>query len=124
MSHDQLTQSASASASGLSRDQNEIPVKCGPISRWVTPIEFESLGGKAKSGKWKQSVRTNNNVSISVHLSTLGFDVYRSHPHSDTAVPPSSSLSSTVSIFDASSIVSPLLAFEVAQLILNSCCSF
>ena len=101
MSHNQLTQSASASSSGQLHDQNEIPVKCGPIegtlhldklgggqsgregsvkciycsskNRWVTPIEFESLGGKAKSGKWKQSIRTNNNVSIGVHLSALGF---------------------------------------------------
>ena len=54
-------------------------------------------------------------LSVYVHLSTLGFDVYRSHPHSHTAVPPSLSLSSTVSIFDASSIVSPLLAFIKAH---------
>ena len=77
MSHDQLTPSApasQASVSGQSHDQNEIPVKCGPIeeslhldklggvqsgregsvkciycsslSKWATPIEFERLGGK------------------------------------------------------------------------------
>ena len=69
------------SVTGQSHDQNEISVKCGPIeeslhlnklggvqsgregsvkciycsslSKWATPIEFESLGGKSKSGKWK-----------------------------------------------------------------------
>ena len=146
MSHDQLTPSApasQASVSGQSHDQNEIPVKCGPIegslhldklgggqsgregsikciycsseSKWVTPIEFESLGGKSKSGKWKQSIKTNNNVSIGVHLSALGSDVSRSYSHSRAAVPPSLSLTSNVSVDDASLIVSPLLAFVKAH---------
>ena len=73
MSHDQLTPApaSQASVSGQSHDQNEIPVKCGPIegslhldklggqsgregsvkciycsseSKWVTTIEFESFG--------------------------------------------------------------------------------
>ena len=146
MSHDQLTPSApasQASVSGQSHDQNEIPVKCGPIegslhldklgggqsgregnikciycsseSKWVTPIEFESLGGKSKSEKWKQSIKTNNNVSIGVHLSALGSDVSRSYSHSHAAVPPSLSLTSNVSVGDASLIVSPLLAFVKAH---------
>ena len=132
-----------ASVSGQSHDQNEISVKCGPIegslhldklgggqsgregsikriycsseSKWVTPIEFESLGGKSKSGKWKQSIKTNNNVSIGVHLSALGSDVSRSYSHSHAAVPPSLSLTSNVSVDDASLIVSPLLAFVEAH---------
>ena len=130
-----------ASVSGQSHDQNEIPVKCGPIEgslhlnklgagqsgressvkciycsskcRWVTATEFESLGGKSKSGKWKQSIKTNNNVSIGVHLSALGSDVSRSYSHA--AVPPSLNLTYSVSVDDASSIVSPLLAFVKAH---------
>ena len=147
MSHDQLTPApaSQASVSGQSHDQNEIPVKCGAIegslhldklgagqsgregsvkciycsskSRWVTPIEFESLGGKSRSGKWKQSIKTNNNVSIGMHLSALGSDVSRSYSHSHAAVPPSPSLNltSSVSVDDTSSIVSPLLAFVKAH---------
>ena len=70
---------------------------------------------KSKSGKWKQSIKTNSNVSISVHLSALGSDVSRSYSHSHAAVLPSLSLMSSVSVDDTSSIVSPLLAFVKAH---------
>ena len=43
------------------------------------------------------------------------FGIWWSHPHSHTDVPPSLSLSSTVSIIDSSSIVSPLLSFIKAH---------
>ena len=29
-------------------------------SKWYTPSEFESLGGKAKAKNWKRSIRFNN----------------------------------------------------------------
>ena len=72
---------------------NEILVKCGSVvgtlyldkliggragsskcihyssqNKWVSPIEFESLGGKAKSGKWKQSIKTSDNVAIATFV--------------------------------------------------------
>ena len=111
--------------SGQSRREGSVNcIYCSSESKRVTLIEFESLGGKFKSGKWKQSIKTNNNVSIGVHLSALGSDVSRSYSHSHAAVPPSLSLTSSVSVDDASLIVSPLLAFVKAhnqlQLILTS----
>ena len=45
--------------------------------KWVTPIEFEALGGKSKSGKWKQSIRTENNVILSSFLLSKGLDLGR-----------------------------------------------
>ena len=134
------SQSTASVGSGQSDVQNEISVKCGPIegflhldklgsghsgkegsikciycsskSKWVTPIEFESLGGKSKSDKWKQSIKTNTNVSIGVHLSTLGSDFSAIHsPSRSATVLPLSQTSSSVSLNDSSSIVSPLLAF-------------
>ena len=50
-----------------------------------------------------------------MHLSALGSDVSRSYSHSHAAVPPSLSLTSNVSVDDASLIVSPLLAFVKAH---------
>ena len=47
MSHDQLTQSASASASGQLHNQNVIPVKCGPIEGC---LHLDKLGG-GQSGR-------------------------------------------------------------------------
>ena len=39
---------------GLSgREGSTKCIYCSTKSKWVSPIEFEGLGGKAKSGKWK-----------------------------------------------------------------------
>ena len=82
-------------------------IYCSTKSKWVTPIEFEGLGGKSKCGKWKQSIKTHSNVSINAHLSPLSAATSRSHSPS-----PSRSLTQTASpILSQSPIVSPLLAF-------------
>ena len=120
--------------------QREILVKCGPIegslyldrllggqtgkegsikciycstkSKWVSPVEFESLGGKSKSGKWRQSIKTSNNLSIATYLSSLGIDISRSQSPARSVSPSLFSLPSSVTnpVF----IISPLLAFVKA----------
>ena len=120
--------------------QREIPVKCGPIegslcldrllggptgregsikciycstkSKWVSPIEFESLGGKSKSGKWRQSIKTSNNLSIATYLSSLGSDTSRSQSHARSVSP--SLFSQPSSVTNPVFIISPLLAFVKA----------
>ena len=56
----------------------------------------------------------NTNVSIGVHISSLEINVSRSHYPSHATTVPSLSQSFSVPINDASSIVSPLLAFVKA----------
>ena len=113
----------------LSQPGNVISVKCGSVEgslyldrllggqpgreggtkciyypskrKWVSPVEFEGLGGKSKSGKWKQSIKTGSNIAIGSHLSSLGFDTTR--PQSPSLSQPSSSAP------NPSLIVSPLL---------------
>ena len=84
--------------------------------KWVTPIEFESLGGKAKSCKWKQSIKTNNNVSVDTILSTSGLQAAKtSKTHLTT--PLSQSESSPLSKTLASSpSQTPLNVLDISAL--------
>ena len=119
------------------QSQREIFVKCGPIegslyldrllggqtgregsikciycstkSKWVSPVEFESLGGKSKSGKWRQSIKTSNNLSIATYLSSLGIDTSRSQSPARSVSP--SLFSQPSSVTNPVFIISPLLAF-------------
>ena len=81
-------------------------IYCPSKRKWVSPVEFEGLGGKSKSGKWKQSIKTGSNIAIGSHLSSLGFDTSR--PQSPSLSQPSSSAP------NPSLIVSPLLSFVKA----------
>ena len=122
------------------QSQREIFVKCGPIegslyldrllgrqtgregsikciycstkSKWVSPVKFESLGGKSKSGKWRQSIKTSNNLSIATYLSSLGIDTSRSQSPARSVSP--SLFSQPSSVTNPVFIISPLLAFVKA----------
>ena len=76
------------------------------------PVEFESLGGKSKSGKWRQSIKTSNNLSIATYLSSLGIDISRFQSPARSVSP--SLFSQPSNVTNPAFIISPLLAFVKA----------
>lgn len=96
------------SGSLAGREGNNKCIYCNSKSKWVSPIEFESLGGKARSGKWKQSIKTTNNISIGTFLSKPGSTCLLSPRASPSSQPCGVSQASTPSLLRRPTSSSPL----------------
>ena len=77
-------------------------------STWYSPIDFEALGGKAKSRNWRRSI-LHENKPLSTLLSTLGV---QSDKSSSPSPPSTTSLNVTQS--SQTPLTNPLLAFVKA----------
>ena len=74
-------------------------------SSWVTPIEFESHGGKTKSKNWRRSIY-HNNTQLGVFLSSCSFlNTSRSSPSISRSPSPNPG-----NLFDGK-LIDPVLAF-------------
>ena len=119
------------SASTLSQSSpgsDTVPVKCGTAtgilhvdkirgpgnkgnlkcifseSKWYTPIEFESIGGKTKSRNWRRSI-LHENLQLGIFLTSVGI-----HPDKSSPTPGSSDIKQSSNL----PLSNPVLAFVKA----------
>ena len=88
------------------------PTKTPSKNRWVTPVDFEALGGRGKSGKWKQSIKTSNNVAIGAYLSSLGTSISSSQSRSQSQISEISNEAASSNLHVCvMPLIDPILAF-------------
>ena len=92
-------------------------------SVWYSPVEFEALGGRAKSKKWQKSVLCDDGVPLGSYLHSVGVKAGRA---SSPGVGPSSQVSDSTTSQPLRNpgpdfIIDPVLAFIKAYRLRGDC---